>query len=397
MIVNSVLQNTSVKFSHFVDMFTYPLRLSHYLELINPLWTQHSLQAKVVKVWDETKDSRTITLKPGRGWRNHRAGQHIRVGVAVDGMRHTRTYSISSAPNARDGLITITVKAIPEGRASHYLVRKLKKGEYLPIGDPQGDFVIPDAIPVHPLFITAGSGITPIMSMLRNYSQEFRVLPDIQHIHYAPHAYDVIFGKELENLNQNQKNYNLHRIYTREFRSGEENIQGAERETDKQKSDSPKSQGTHSHSKNFHFHAEQLETLCPDWREREVWACGPGSLLDAVEEHWKKAGLSRNLHTERFRAKLIDTPSDKISAGQVKFSKSNVDTNSDGITNILRVAEDAGLNPKHGCRMGICHGCDCKLVSGSVRDLRTGVVTNEPGETIQICVSASIGNVEVEI
>jgi stearoyl-CoA 9-desaturase NADPH oxidoreductase len=367
-------------------MFTYPLRLSHYLELINPLWTKHSLQAKVVKVWDETKDSRTITLKPGRGWRNHRAGQHIRVGVAIEGMRHTRTYSISSAPNSKDGLITITVKAIPEGRASHYLVRKLKKGEYLPIGDPQGDFVIPDAIPVHPLFITAGSGITPIMSMLRNYSQEFRVLPDIQHIHYAPHAYDVIFGKELENLNKNQKNYNLNRIYTREFKGNDSGLQEANPNNIADK-----------RSQNLHFHAEQLEALCPDWREREVWACGPATLLDAVEEHWEKAGLSRKLHTERFRAKLIDTPTDEISSGQIKFSKSNVDTNSDGVTNILRVAEDAGLNPKHGCRMGICHGCDCKLVSGSVRDLRTGVVTNEPGETIQICVSASIGNIEVEI
>lgn len=373
MIVNSVLQNTSVKFSQLVDMFTYPLRLSHYLELINPLWTKHSLQAKVVKVWDETKDSRTITLKPGRGWRNHRAGQHIRVGVEVEGMRHTRTYSISSAPNSKDGTITITVKAIPEGRASHFLVRKLKKGDFLPIGDPQGDFVLPEAIPVHPLFISAGSGITPIMSMLRNYSKEFRVLPDINHIHYAPHAYDVIFGKELDNLAKNQKNYNLNRVYTREFHK------------------------TDSTTADNHFHPEQLERLCPDWRDREVWACGPASLLDAVEAHWKKEGLSRNLHTERFRAKLIDTPMDKISSGQVKFSKSNVESESDGITNLLRVAEDAGLNPKHGCRMGICHGCDCTLVSGSVRDLRTGVVTNEPGEVIQICVSASIGDIEVEI
>ncbi|WCL50128.1 ferredoxin reductase [Leptospira sp. GIMC2001] len=368
---NTVYQKTFNQFTQFVDMFAYPLRFSHYLELINPLWTKHALQAKVVKVWDETKDSRTITLKPGRGWRNHRAGQFIRVGVPIGGMRHTRTYSISSAPGSKDGCISITVKAIDNGRVSHHLVRDLKVGSFLPIGDPQGEFVLPDAIPVHPLFITAGSGITPVMAMLRNYSKEFRVLPDISHIHYAPHAYDVIFGKELDNLSKNQKNYNLTRIYTREL--GEKT------------------------SKKLHFNPEQLETICPDWRDREVWACGPASLLDSLEEHWAKAGLSRNLHTERFRAKLAETPTGSILSGKVNFTKSEIDYDTDGVTNLLRVAEDAGLNPAHGCRMGICHGCDCKLVSGSVRDLRNGSITSEPGQNIQICVSASIGDVEVEL
>jgi len=369
-ITNSVYQKSMRKFSQFVDMFAYPLRLSHYLELINPLWTKHSLQAKVVKVWDETKDSRTITLRPGKGWRDHRAGQYIRVGVPIGGMRHTRTYSISSAPSNRDGCISITVKAIKGGRVSHHLVRDLKVGSYLPIGDPQGEFVLPDAMPVHPLFITAGSGITPVMSMLRNYMREYRGLPDLTHIHYAPHAYDVIFGKELEHLSKSQKHYKLQRIYTRELGD--------------------------SVSAKLHFNAEQLEKLAPDWREREVWACGPASLLDSLEEHWKKEGLSRNLHLERFRAKFAEVSSE-ITSGKIKFTKSEVEYDTDGVTNLLRVAEDAGLNPAHGCRMGICHGCDCTLVSGSVRDLRTGAVTSESGEKIQICVSASVGDIEVEL
>lgn len=351
-------------------MFAYPLKFSHYVELINPLWTNHSLQARVEQVWDETKDSRTITLRPGRGWRSHRAGQHIRVGVPIGGMRHTRTYSISSAPGTRSDCITITVKAIPDGRASHHLVRQLKPGAYVPIGEPQGDFVIPDAIPVHPLFITAGSGITPVMSMLRNYVVEFGVLPDITHIHYAPHAYDVIFGNELEELNRDQPHYNLHRVYTRELGD--------------------------TTSKKLHFQVSQLDEFCPDWREREVWACGPATLLDAVEAHWEAAGLRRQLHTERFRAKLAATPTD-VTGGKVSFVKSGVSFDTDGITNLLRVAEDAGLNPSHGCRMGICHGCDCVLVSGSIRDLRTGAVTAEPGEIVQVCVSAAVGDVEVEL
>ena len=123
----------------------------------------------MVDTWDENKNSRTITLRPGRNWRAHRAGQYIRVGVPIEGKQFTRTYSISSAPERSDNCITITVKAIEGGRMSHHLVRNLRKGSYLPIGLPQGEFLLPEARPVRPLFVTAGSGITPVMSMLRNY------------------------------------------------------------------------------------------------------------------------------------------------------------------------------------------------------------------------------------
>ena len=201
--------------TRLTDAFAYPLRTSHYLELVNPLWTTHALQAKVVGVWDETADARTITLKPGRNWRSHRPGQHLRVGVPIGGMHYTRTYSISSAPDCGVGdtpeTFTITVKAIQGGRMSHHLVRNIKVGDYLPIGIPQGDFYLPDANPVEPLFITAGSGITPIMSMLRSLVAQER-LPHVTHLHYAPHAYDVIFGQELQALAAKHPRYQLHLI-----------------------------------------------------------------------------------------------------------------------------------------------------------------------------------------
>ncbi|RUT67595.1 ferredoxin reductase, partial [Flavobacterium cupreum] len=83
------MASISAGFGNLLDMFTYPLRHSHYLELVNPLWTQHVLKARVVGVWDDTADTRTLTLRPGRGWRSHRPGQFVRLGVPIDGMRHT--------------------------------------------------------------------------------------------------------------------------------------------------------------------------------------------------------------------------------------------------------------------------------------------------------------------
>ncbi|MGH8461651.1 MAG: ferredoxin reductase [Stenotrophobium sp.] len=351
------------------DLFAYPLRTSHYVELVNPLWASHALQARVVKVWDETKDARTLTLRPGINWRGHRAGQHLRVGVPISGMHYTRTYTISSPPERHDGCFTITVKAIAGGRISHHIVRNIKVGDYLPIGLPQGDFYLPDAQPVQPLFITAGSGITPAISMLRSLIAQER-LADSVHIHYSPHEFDVIFGHELKKIAQKYPRYHLQQIFTHEY-------------------------GELKQTKGY-FSAEQLERLCPDWREREVYACGPQPLLAALEQHYEKAGKTRQLHIERFRAELAEVPAEAV-GGKVRFARSGLEADADARTNLLRVAENAGMNPPHGCRMGICHTCNTTLISGCVRDLRTGKLLNEPGSIVQTCICATAGDCELDL
>jgi len=351
-----------------VDPFASPLRTSHYLELVNPLWGTHRRRARVVSVWDETPTARTLTLRPGRGWRRHRAGQHVRVGVPIGGTYHVRTYSISSPPERDDGCFTITVNAAARGRVSRHLVRGVSPGDYLAVGLPQGEFVLPEATPARPLFITAGSGITPVMSMLRGYAAR-RDLPSIVHLHYAPHPHDVIFGKDLATFGEAHDRYRLRLVFTRD---------GGGRSADR------------------HFGAAQVEDACPDWRERDVWVCGPQGLLAAVEEHWRAAGLARKVHVERFHAAWASLASD-VAGGRVRFARSGVEVQTDGRTNLLRLAEDAGLNPPHGCRMGICHTCDVRLVSGCVRDLRSGAVVSDANGTIQLCVNAAAGDVELEV
>lgn len=351
-----------------VDSFAFPLRTSHYVELVNPLWSTHKMQARVVKVWDETKDARTITLKPGLNWRSHRAGQHVRIGIPLDGQHYTRTYTISSEPERNDETFTITVKAIADGKISPHIVRKIKVGDYLPIGLPQGDFFLPEAQPVLPLFITAGSGITPAMSMIRSLIAKDR-LPNTVHMHYAPHELDVIFGSELRRMAETHDLYNLHEIHTHSY-------------------------GELKQTKGY-FNAEQLEKRCPDWRDREVYACGPPGLVAALEKHFEDAGRARHLHIERFLADFAPVPDDAV-GGRVRFTKSNTEIEASHDTTLLRVAEEAGLNPPHGCRMGICHTCNTTLVSGSVRDLRTGKLIMGAGSIVQTCVCAAAGDCELD-
>ncbi|MEW6268087.1 MAG: ferredoxin reductase [Thermodesulfobacteriota bacterium] len=347
------------------DGFAWPLRASHYLELVNPLWSAHAVRARVLEATRETADARTLTLRPGRGWRRHRAGQLVSVGVTIDGARHVRTYSISSAPERTDGRITITVKAVPGGRVSRHLVHELEPGAYVDLGVPQGDFVLPEAMPVRPLFVTAGSGITPVMSMLRSFAARDGV-PDVVHVHYAPHAEHVIFRDELAALARRFPRYRLHVLATR----GE----GGSRRR---------------------FSAATLDELCPDWRRRDVWACGPESLLDAVETEWTAAGLEHRVHVERFHARLAEPPA-QAAGGRVRFSRSGVTVDADATTTLLRAAEGAGLRPAHGCRIGICHSCTARLAAGCVRDVRSNRRVDEPGAMIQLCVSAASGDVEVE-
>ena len=355
----------------WLGMFFTPLKPSHYLELVNPLWNSQRLQARVEGIWDETADCRTLVLRPGKGWRRHRAGQHIRIGVMINGMRHTRTYSISSAPERDDGCISISVKIVPGGRVSQALTRAIKPGMYLPIGLPQGDFVIPDAVPVRALFITAGSGITPIMSMLRSLRAHGR-LPDIYHLHFAPHAFAVIFGRELRQMAAECPRYRLSLVYTRETSP----------ETD---------------SGSQHFSPEMLAKFCPDWRVRDLWLCGPQSLVESVKTTWNAAGLASRVHVEPFHAARTAVSPDAV-GGRVQFVRSGKEVTANGAQNLLRLAEDQGLNPVHGCRMGICHGCTVKLLRGQVRDLRNGqVMTSDPGQEIQICVMAAAGDIEVDL
>jgi stearoyl-CoA 9-desaturase NADPH oxidoreductase len=369
---DGVLTRVMPKVRPIIDLFATPLTAEHYLELVNPLWSTRRLQARVVDVRDETADSRTLVLKPGRNWRRHKAGQHLRIGLHVDGRRYTRTYSIASSPERPDGLISITVKKHPGGRMSGVLVRDLEIGTHLPIGLPQGSFTLPDAKPVRPLFITAGSGITPVMAMLRTYDLVGNV-PDIVHVHYAPHEYDVIFGDELRALAERYpRHYTYLPVHTRELADG-----GAD---------------------DRHFSAEQLQDLCGDWSSRHVWACGPQGLLDDVEAHWTDAGLKGRLHTERFRAPMADLTD--VEGGTVTFTSADgheTTAVADGETPLLRVAEDAGLNPAHGCRMGICHTCDTPLRGGSVVDLRTGAVIAEEGHMVQTCVSAAKGDCRLDL
>lgn len=348
-----------------MSAFTSPLLPDDYLELINPLWSTRETRGKIVSVEKETPDAATIVIKPGYEWDGHEPGQYLRIGLDIDGRRHWRAYSLTSDPQRGDGCISITVKHAGDGVVSPFLVGKQPLGHIVGLGGVEGDFLLPDPLPKKLLFISAGSGITPIMSMLRSL-HSMGDLPDVVHIHSAPKSVDVIFGRELRELEHKHDAFTLHEQHT---------ATDAGRMT-----------------------PADLDKLCPDWTERESFISGPPELLEALEDHWKEHGDRKKLHMERFQGVTGGDDVEEGEGGTITFRKSDETTaESDGSQSILVAGEVAGLNLAFGCREGICHTCVGNLRSGKVRDLRTGKVSGSEGETIRICINAPEGPVEIDL
>jgi ferredoxin-NADP reductase len=346
-----------------MSSLTSPLLPDDYLEMINPLWSTRELRGRVEGVENETESAATIMIKPGYRWPGHQPGQYVRIGVDIDGVRHWRAYSLTSDPFREDGLISITPKLVEAGKVSPYLVRGAQRGTIVTLSNVEGDFVLPDPLPPKLLFISAGSGITPIMSMLRHLDHE-GAMDDVTILHSARHTDDVIFGSELRAMARRHQGLHLHEQLTREH--------GRMGTTD-------------------------LDRLCPDWREREAFVSGPSEMLDAFAEHWERDGDCERLHMERFQPKLGLSGGAEGEGGTIKFLKSGSEAQSDGKVPILAAGEDEGLELPYGCREGICHTCVGELRSGTVRDLRNGQVYGQEGEMIRTCISAPEGPIEIDL
>lgn len=342
-------------------VLTTPLLPDDYLTVINPLWSFGELRGRIEQIVPRTEDASTVVIRPGRRWPGHRAGQHLALGVDVDGVRHWRSYSLTSDPGRPDGCLSITVKRVDGGAVSSHLVNDAHVGELLRLGPPEGDFQLPEGDPGPLLLITAGSGITPVIAMLRELERR-ELIRDVVHVHSDRTAGAVIFGESLRALAERNPGVRL-----------------AERHT----------------VRDPRFSPAELDALCPDWRMRTTYACGPLGLLDAVEAHFEAAGERERLRLERFElATLSANPDD---GGTVTASVSGMSFEAPAGTPLLVAGEAAGLVLSSGCRMGICHRCVCELRSGQVRDLRTGELHHEPGQLIQVCVSGAAGDVELAV
>ncbi len=326
---------------------------------VHPLWSLLEVRARVLKVVEEAPGVKSLWLKPNNRFKGFRPGQHVLLELEINGARHARCFSFSTAPR-NDGLIRLTIKQKEQGPVSNS-AHGLKPGQIVRLSQAQGEFAPRDASKKL-LLLSAGSGVTPMMSILQNLANK-NCQQDVVLVHCGRNESDIIFAKELQALATRlpQSKLFLH--------------------------------ATKNHER---LTPGKISALVPDWDERETLLCGPDGFMQTVEAMYADAGRSDYLQSESFgrRAAPIDPNADEH-----LISRENTEQVFTVLAgqSLLDGAEAAGLLPKFGCRRGICRTCQCKKLSGTVTNLLTGQISGPGEELIQLCISTPQSALELAL
>lgn len=328
------------------------------------------IAAKVLSLRWENSNIYTLTLKlKGKKFRPFRAGQFISLESTINGRRFVRCFSISSSPSrlTTRGEITLSIRAQDQGKVTPQIPKEISAGDYVYVSQATGEFCI-ERPRTHKTLLAGGSGVTPFLSMLEEAS--FRsTLDQFSLIYYVPNKHDAAFVQQLES-------YSAHGL---DLKIIETHAEG-------------------------HFRVAHLN---PDHvRDSDYFICGPQNMISQCQEKLIETDIPQGqIHSERFTlnpsVNMETSPS--IESGQeivvhctssnsrLKVNKANANES------LLSIAEQSGLNPLSGCRMGVCHQCVCTKTSGRVRNLLTGTTSDSGPEKIQLCISQAIDELTIEI
>lgn len=324
------------------------------------------VMARVVARWLETPDTVTLVLKPNRHFKGFQAGQHVNLTVEVAGVRHTRSYSFSEAPSS-NGLVAITIKKVPGGRVSSHCVDALAVGDQVELGQAFGDMLLP-AQPGPLLLLAAGSGVTPLMSLLRQQVQRGDALDTVL-MFWVRTRQDLIFADELKQLAASHAGFRLVPVYEHESELQPGELSGRPCR-------------------------EQFEAAVPDLADRAVYVCGPSGFMKAVEA--LAASTARDFHAEAFSPPVF-VPDNAAQTVTLTLKRSNRQLTVPAGMPLLDALEAQGIKPQSGCRMGICNTCACGKSEGPTRNLLTQEVSLDDTTSLRICVNAAIADLSLDL
>jgi ferredoxin-NADP reductase len=259
----------------------------------------------------------------------------------------------------------LTIKAQADGLVSNHLYRHARPGLVVGLSQADGTFVLPTERPERVLLVSGGSGITPVLAMLRTLSDE-NYAGELVFLHYGYTANDVAYADELRAIAAQHPNFKVVLAYTDQEHGGD--LHGF-------------------------FGQQHLDQVAPWFAEAQTFLCGPPGLMRSVREHYRSAGIEERLHAEEFAPPALSLVE---AGGEVTFARAGKSAENSGAT-LLEQAESAGLSPEYGCRMGICFSCVAVKTSGCTRNVLTGATDSDPDAQIQLCISAPVGDVTVDI
>lgn len=352
-----------------------------HLDEMRP-WSDRAEDLECVGVLPETRDTTTFFFQaPGDRWFRYDPGQFVTFELPLPGGPMLRTYTLSSSPS-RPLSVAVTVKAQADSVASRWMLDNVAVGVRLKAYGPAGVFSLHNHPADRYLFISAGSGITPMMSMTR-WLHDLGSRASVNFIHCARSPADIIFRHELERIASSRPGFDLAWI-----------VEQAD----------PHSVWTGYKGR---LSRPMLDLIAPDFREREVFCCGPAVFMRVVREMLEAAGIDgTRYHEESFAAPAEEEggPADKLGTGaeptggaRIVFAQSGLEAACTGDDTILQVAKSIGLNIPSGCTFGVCGTCKTLKISGDVLMSHNGGIRDDEIEEgyILACCSKPLGRVEV--
>ncbi|MBV1881247.1 MAG: iron-sulfur cluster-binding domain-containing protein [Pseudomonadales bacterium] len=347
------------------------------LTALNPL-SGPELKAQVLGVYSETNSAKRLRLKPRDNWNGFLPGQYISITLEVNGKNIQRHYSICSelALWENEGLIDIAVQQAPNGEMSNWIAHHIKSNAVIRISQATGEFTSKEnATPK--LFIAGGSGITAIFSMLINRDSDD---PAPTVIYTARGEGNHLFKNQLTHLNDTKMKTRNNLV-------------------NNQTNDNAPSVILHD-SIDGRLNEKTIREYCPDLADRSIYICGSHKFTSGINQILSDIGIEKEaIHSEAFinSGDLHTTATLPSSDSLIEFTRSKTQIQDTRNKTVLELAEAAQLNPKAGCRSGICHQCKCRKTSGIVMNALTGVESSSGMEDIQACISFPIGHVKIEL
>lgn len=329
-----------------------------WLQKINPLWSINQPLAKIVKKQNVAKDTVSLILQCNRHVVRGVAGQHHPVTVEIAGRHYERTYSLMQVDADH---LCLTVKKVEQGLVSSWLVEHSQTGDMLRLGQPYGDMQQHIATP-HLLLLAAGSGITPMLSLIEALCQSKQLNHHtVQLLYWVKTQADAAYVEYLQEVSENFPNFSYQIFYTQE--------------QDQRLNQS---------------HVDQCTALS----DTTVYACGPSGFAASAESLFKDAAA---LQTEAFSLSQFAEDATETGFINVTLTQSNKTVAIPKGQSILASLEHQGIKPNHGCRMGICNKCACNKAQGATKNLLNGAANNEPAQLLKICVNSAQSDLVIDL
>jgi glycine betaine catabolism B len=352
-------------------------------------WSNQDVWCRCDRIIQETEDVKTFCLvAQDLMLFDYLPGQFVTLEVEIDGKSVMRPYSISSTPT-RPYHLSVTIKRVEGGVVSNWMHDCFGVGDRLKlVGGAMGQFTCMPNLPEKMLLISAGSGITPMLSMSRMV-QDTLVESDIVFLHSARKPEDIVCRSELETMAAQMPNFQLLVTLTQAKESAWLGLTGRISEA-------------------------MLELTVPDWRMRSVFVCGPNGFMQHVRETLENMGFPMEQYQEESfgGAPVKPAPTQNSVVPMLKqtvtgngslaiaFKDSNHQASTDGSLSILEVAEQEGIAIRSACRMGACGACKVKTCGTKVRyDVTPAALSEDDRESghILACVAYPIESVEVHV